>query len=201
MSSIKKRDKEAKIKKIVQVALKMIREKGYTETTTNHIAKAANVSIGLVYKYFPDGKPGIIKEVARRSYREVIDEKVLSQITPDNLEKLLRGWLFATIRLHRKDKALMEAYEIAYLSNKEVFDDFYELIGGDLNPIPKILDRLEEIGIPNVDKMRKFQKPLILITDSIIHRHIFEMKIFDTDEELVDFLIDTFLSILQIGKK
>jgi len=56
-----KRDKPAKIRKIVSTTKKLVSERGYSAVTTHHIAEEAGVSVGLVYKYFPGGKPITVK--------------------------------------------------------------------------------------------------------------------------------------------
>lgn len=45
-----------KKKKIIEAGIKLICENGYRNTTTADIAKAANVSTGIVYSYFKDKK-------------------------------------------------------------------------------------------------------------------------------------------------
>ncbi|WP_329886931.1 TetR/AcrR family transcriptional regulator [Pseudoramibacter faecis] len=39
---------------IKKTALRLFSEKGYSNVSTNEIAKAANVSIGSLYSYFPN---------------------------------------------------------------------------------------------------------------------------------------------------
>jgi AcrR family transcriptional regulator len=53
---------------IVQAAAHLLAARGWDASTTNHIAERAGVSIGSLYKYFPN-KPSIVAEVARRRIR------------------------------------------------------------------------------------------------------------------------------------
>ena len=62
-TKIKRRDKEAKIQRIIQVTRQLLEKSDLGQLTIRDIAKEANVSIGLIYKYFPEGKPAIIKEI------------------------------------------------------------------------------------------------------------------------------------------
>src|SRR5688500_18010619 len=50
---------------IVKAAAHLLATRGWDASTTNHIAQRAGVSIGSLYKYFPN-KPSILGEVARR---------------------------------------------------------------------------------------------------------------------------------------
>ncbi|MCQ1534962.1 helix-turn-helix transcriptional regulator [Methanosarcina sp. KYL-1] len=49
-----KRDRKAKIISIQEATCMLIEIKGYENVTIRDIAEAAGVSIGLIYKYFPD---------------------------------------------------------------------------------------------------------------------------------------------------
>jgi len=50
---------------IIEAAAHLLATRGWDGATTNHIAERAGVSIGSLYKYFPN-KPSILAEVARR---------------------------------------------------------------------------------------------------------------------------------------
>jgi AcrR family transcriptional regulator len=50
---------------IIEAAAHLLATRGWEASTTNHIAARAGVSIGSLYKYFPN-KPSIVAEVARR---------------------------------------------------------------------------------------------------------------------------------------
>ncbi|GLZ36381.1 TetR/AcrR family transcriptional regulator [Actinokineospora sp. NBRC 105648] len=56
------------IERILDAAARVVAEKGLAATTTADIAKAAAVSIGSVYRYFPD-KIAVMKAVVERNTR------------------------------------------------------------------------------------------------------------------------------------
>ena len=93
----RKRNKKAKIERIVEVTKKMIEEKGYMRTNTNRIAEAAGVSVGLVYKYFPSGKNDIAYEISVRYHSPIADSIQhinMAEITkPGFREKLIHALL------------------------------------------------------------------------------------------------------------
>lgn len=65
-----------RIERILDAASRVAAEKGFSGTTTADIAKAAKVSIGSVYRYFPD-KLAVMKAVHGRNsvrYRELVRE-------------------------------------------------------------------------------------------------------------------------------
>ena len=57
---------------IIEAAAHLLAARGWEASTTNHIAARAGVSIGSLYKYFPN-KPSILAEVARRRIRAEVD--------------------------------------------------------------------------------------------------------------------------------
>jgi len=57
---------------IVAAAAHLLASRGWVSSTTNHIAARAGVSIGSLYKYFPN-KAAILAEVARRRIRSEVN--------------------------------------------------------------------------------------------------------------------------------
>ncbi|WP_197523327.1 TetR/AcrR family transcriptional regulator [Actinokineospora pegani] len=65
------------IERILDAASRVVTEKGFVGTTTADIAKSAKVSIGSVYRYFPD-KIAVMKAVVERNsarYLRRVDEE------------------------------------------------------------------------------------------------------------------------------
>lgn len=54
------------IERILDAASRVVLDKGYFAATTADIARSAKVSIGSVYRYFPD-KPAVMKAVVERN--------------------------------------------------------------------------------------------------------------------------------------
>jgi AcrR family transcriptional regulator len=51
--------------RIVEAAARIFDERGYHSTTTNHVAEAAEVSVGSLYQYFPN-KDALLVAIAER---------------------------------------------------------------------------------------------------------------------------------------
>ena len=190
-----KRDKSAKINKILQITREMIENKGYVSTTTNHIAKKVGVSIGLIYKYFPGGKADIVRAISQREYEKIIDKDLISGLKSKDLSNLVKKTLTEYVLQHRKNEQLISAMEIAFLSNKYP-EPYIELMNLTVNPILTIL----KYFFKDKEKLIKEfnQKIIILLNliDSIVHRHIIYAKIFESDEKLVFFLTDFTLNYI-----
>lgn len=56
---------------IIEEAGELFREQGYAATSIKQIAKASGCTTAALYYYFEDGKKHILREVIRRSAREV----------------------------------------------------------------------------------------------------------------------------------
>ena len=92
---IQKRSIEKK-EKIIKAGFELICEKGYYNTNTAEIAKAAGVSTGIVYQYFKD-KHDILVEGIKRYASEIFYPmlNVTSNIKIDknNLDTILRNMI------------------------------------------------------------------------------------------------------------
>ena len=65
----------ARKKLIKKTALGLFSEKGYANVSTNEIAKEANISIGSLYRYFPNKKE-IYNELVDDLYSDVLFNSV-----------------------------------------------------------------------------------------------------------------------------
>jgi AcrR family transcriptional regulator len=100
---------------IVEAAAHLLAMRGWAGATTNHIAARAGVSIGSVYKYFPN-KPSIVAEVARR--------RIVSEVSA----------IAATFAAHADDPraalaAMVAAMAARYAENAAVDTALMELLG------------------------------------------------------------------------
>ena len=185
----RRRNKEAKIEKIIEVTRRMIEKEGYIATTTNHIAEAAGVSIGLLYKYFPMGKADIAREIATRYHLAIVEPIEVTDVTEDSLEKKLRSVLTAWIKQHREHAKMVRAMEIAMLSNPLLFTGYSDFIKK-MASKGKLFIQLPKTNGPSDSKLEEFTLALYYTIDGLIHRHVTAFKIFNTDDELVDYLTE-----------
>jgi AcrR family transcriptional regulator len=62
VTELSRRDPAARRAKVLEVATRLFAERGYEATSVNDVAAGAGVSIGALYKYFPD-KPALLEGV------------------------------------------------------------------------------------------------------------------------------------------
>ena len=198
----KRGNKELSIKKIVKATEEVIEQKGYIDSKIKDISKKADVSIGLIYKYFPKGKPEIVIEVMKRSpiFRGIstISEDRMNQmltLPPEAFVKAVQRVFMAIIKTHRKQAKFGPAVERAMQSNKELYAELYELSNNNMDLIPVISRILQKFNYPE-EKLKKRSELFLHTVDSLIHRHAFYGEIVDTDEELAEYLTELFLKFV-----
>lgn len=91
---------------ILKATIQVFEQKGYSNTTTNHIADRAGVSIGTIYQYFPN-KNSILYELMDRHIKDV-DELIkkytarMESGTPFD-EKIIRDFIEILVIIHNQE--------------------------------------------------------------------------------------------------
>lgn len=93
--------------RILAAAARIFAEHGYAAGTTNRIARAADLSIGSLYQYFPN-KDAILVELVRAHIADSTEQlaSMLDDDLPERLEDRLRVAIELTISLHTHDQRL-----------------------------------------------------------------------------------------------
>jgi AcrR family transcriptional regulator len=200
--------KSAARRRILEVADKLIREKGYATLNVNEIAYQAKVSIGTLYYHFPKGKSSILLETRANMVdkftadfeKELKKEEYLE--ASKDFEEGLRKFLFILLRLHRKDRQFLLAMESEILTNMETYLEaiknadldalFVEEINAALHPVKELMKRFPKESVSVEGKEKQVYK----VIDTLIHRHIYFGYNFGTDEEFIDMLTKIVYTLL-----
>lgn len=194
-------NKQQKLRAIQNTTVDLLTKRGYPNLTTKEIAEKAGIAIGLLYKYFPAGKVEIVKSIAEGVAEEAIDTGMLKRDRFDipediDIRDFMRNSILGAIEYHRRDKAMIIAIEMAYLSDPEVFGyhalDNYENYDN-LASRMFIAFVAERLG-KKIDE--NFSKLVIDIVDATIHRHVLLIPSAPTDEEFANALADLILNLL-----
>jgi len=185
MTEPRRRNKAAKIEAILQTSVALFKKQGYAVTTTNQIAAEAGVSIGLLYKYFPGGKPDIARK-AVENVREMILSEELEEATAENAAAVLHHALLRFIKGHRQVSANLAAYEMAVLEDPETADLGRELFAIGTDSVVTILTKLT--GGKDSKNLRKWANVMFHIIDSVTHRQVLHEALAVSDEQLADTL-------------
>ena len=99
------RNKKEKIEAIYHAFFDLVLEKGYAKTSTNKVAEAAEVSIGTIYRYFPDGKKDIIRKYFENSVEASFELGEFEKFDMSNIAFVFRGFVSNVLRNHKENKA------------------------------------------------------------------------------------------------
>ena len=126
--NIQKRSIEKK-EKIIKAGFELICEKGYYNTNTAEIAKAASVSTGIVYQYFKDKHDILvegIKKYASDIFYPMLTVTSNIKIDKNNLDVVLRNMINTFIENHKLSQIAHEEIMAMTHSDKEIAEFFQE---------------------------------------------------------------------------
>lgn len=124
---IQKRSIEKK-QKIIKSGFDLICQKGYYNTNTAEIAKAAGVSTGIVYQYFKD-KHDILLEGIKLYAGDImypVANNFPTDVSPDNLKTVLKEVINKFIENHKLSQVAHEEIMSMTHSDKEIADFYRE---------------------------------------------------------------------------
>ena len=148
---IQKRSIEKK-GKIIKAGFDLICEKGYHNTNTAEIARAAGVSTGIVYSYFKDKRDIFIegiKEYATSIMYPMI--KISTSVDLNNLKNLLEHMIDVFIKNHKISKSAHEEMMAMSHLDEDIANIFNE---SEINMTNRIVEILKNNGfdIPNLNE-------------------------------------------------
>ncbi|MCB2172512.1 TetR/AcrR family transcriptional regulator [archaeon] len=175
------RDKEQKKTDIQQAFTELINSNGYDKTTIRQITKKADISIGIIYHYYPQGKTSIAAAIYEKNLRETMPQYGFDT---DNIEEMLRNHL----KSHIENSELYKAFDQAILADHEVF----ESIKKERRQI--MIEYLEEndSSIELVDRWLTTYN----VIDAVIHKHLYINPVCETDTELINLLHIIYTAII-----
>lgn len=119
----KQKRSELTRKKIVDTSRKLFCKKGYYQVSTNEIARAANISIGNLYFYFPN-KETIFLEILDRYHQSFLKIHESFLLDAENSSKDLKHFLYKLMEMiienHEDSRELNREIQILSLSNPTV---------------------------------------------------------------------------------
>ncbi len=192
------RNKEEKIERIYKEFFNLILKKGYHNTSTNHIAESAKISIGTIYKYFPKGKEDIIRKYFEESMENMLESDDLISLNDDNIRNNLNHFITELIKYHKENRGYHLAFRSAIQSDKKLLASHREktfLIFKDraqkLRKANKNFEKIPEKGL-----VEAFVFAYNLV-NAILYHHLSIMKFFDSEDKLIEYLLNLVVFSLQ----
>lgn len=191
---IQKRSIEKK-EKIIKSGFELICDKGYYNTNTAEIAKAAGVSTGIVYQYFKDKHDILIAGL--KMYSDSVFFPIFA--IPDekfdrlDLKNILQKMINNFIENHKLSQTAHEEITSMVHSDKEVSKLFYE---AEIRITEKITELLIKNNISTNNLKEKVHISLHLI-DDLCHEIIYHKHINMDYDKMINIVIETIIYILK----
>lgn len=194
---IQKRSIEKK-EKIIEAGFDLICEKGYYNTNTAEIAKAAGVSTGIVYQYFRDKHDILIagiKIYANDIFYPMLNVTSDIVINRDNIKSLLKNMINKFIENHRLSQSAHEEIMSMTHSDKEIATFFQE---HEMFMTKKISDILIKNGFNNQNLYEKVHISINII-DDLCHEIVYHKHSELNYEVMIDLVINLILKLEILG--
>lgn len=194
---IQKRSIEKK-EKIIEAGFDLICEKGYYNTNTAEIAKAAGVSTGIVYQYFRDKHDILIagiKIYANDIFYPMLNVTSDIVINRDNIKSLLKNMINKFIENHRLSQSAHEEIMSMTHSDKEIATFFQE---HEMFMTKKISDILIKNGFNNQNLYEKVHISINII-DDLCHEIVYHKHSELNYEVMIDLVINLILKLGILG--
>lgn len=194
-----KRSREL-VEKLLDATATTIAERGLDNTTTNHIAEKAGVSIGSLYQYFPDKQAlveGLLERMGRGVGENFRRRAEVVQINQLSLHAVASTAIAYGLHLMRSDPVL-----------SELMRNWNRL------PVDKLLDPIERLFLAMAQPyfLRNYRdypvqdleaKLYVLINSTLFTciRFLFQENTMIREEVLVRTLADMIVAVLEMPEK
>lgn len=190
---IQKRSIEKK-GKIIKAGFDLICEKGYHNTNTAEIAKAAGVSTGIVYSYFKDKRDIFIegiKEYATSIMYPMIE--ISTSVDLNNIKELLENMIDVFIKNHKISKSAHEEMMAMSHLDEDIANIFNE---SEINMTNSIVEILKNNGfdIPNLNEKVHL---IIGIVENLCHEIVYHKHSSLDYDVMKNEVINIIMNILQ----
>lgn len=192
---IQKRSIEKK-EKIIKYGFDLICEKGYYNTNTAEIAKAAGVSTGIVYSYFND-KRDILLEGLKRYANSIFYPSIdfINDITINekNLDEIIRKVISQFVKNHKLSKSAHEEITAMTHSDKDVANFFHE---NEIEMTNVVVELLKKNGFDYKDILERVHIVIGLI-DNICHEVVYHKHRDINYDTMIDIVVNEIVHILR----
>lgn len=191
---IQKRSIEKK-QKIIKSGFDLICQKGYYNTNTAEIAKAAGVSTGIVYQYFKD-KHDILLEGIKLYAGDImypVANNFPTDVSPDNLKTVLKEVINKFIENHKLSQVAHEEIMSMTHSDKEIAEFYREREMYTTKTISNILIK-NGFDKTNLDERVHISINLI---DDLCHEIVYHKHNELNYDIMINLVLDTIVNLLK----
>ncbi|MBQ7409882.1 MAG: TetR/AcrR family transcriptional regulator [Clostridia bacterium] len=191
---IQKRSIEKK-RNIIKYGFELICEKGYHNTNTAEIAKAAGVSTGIVYQYFNDKRDIFLQGIEQYSKSLLFPITEISIKNPKNfdLKTELNNVIKTSVKNHKiSESAHEEIYSLQH-SDPEVAQIF---LNQEIEATNRLIEILEKNNITTTNINEKAHL-IVSIIDSLCHEIVYHKHSNMDYKAMQEIVIETILNLLK----
>ena len=191
---VQKRSIEKK-EKIIKAGFELICQKGYYNTNTAEIAKAAGVSTGIVYQYFKDKHDILvegIKKYASDIFYPMLNVTTNIKIDKNNLREILKNMINAFIENHKLSQVAHEEIMAMTHSDKEIAEFFQE---NEMAMTKNISNVLLKNGFNSSNLDEKVHIAIHLI-DDLCHEIVYHKHKDLNYDVMIDLVIENILNLM-----
>lgn len=189
------RDKEAKIGAITEATRVLIETIGYERMTIRDIAEKADVSVGLIYKYFPAGKFDIlVKGIGAQNMDILLNIKQPEVIDFDDFPGYMRTLIRNMFQVFKDNSAMIKALVAATLFEGDIAEGVKNIDLKDYAAISKFFSSFKGVDIGGQDPVKLLLYWGITVKGTLISIMIYPIPSED-EESLIDLMVDQSLRI------
>ena len=181
-----RRNKAQKINEILDATIKLSQEKGPNNFSINDIPQVANVSIGTVYRYFPQGKEDILRQILLRNIerqQQMMKKSEKAHTLDEYWRPIIQNMRDISDKYDAISDVMIEAAppdSRLYRELSEDLMDYYIKMGEEISELPDVISiPVEKISL-RVGLCFRLIKKVIQAQDMV---HLFD------DGDLEDYLM------------
>lgn len=180
---------------IIKYGFELICEKGYHNTNTAEIAKAAGVSTGIVYQYFNDKRDIFLQGIEQYSKSLLFPiNEVLSKNTKNfDLETEFNNVIKTLIKNHKLSEAAHEEIYALQHSDPEVAKIFFDQ---EIEATHKLIEVLENNNI-RTDNINEKAHLIISMIDNLCHETVYHKHKNMDYEAMKSIVIKSIINLLK----
>ena len=191
---IQKRSIEKK-QNIIKYGFELICEKGYHNTNTAEIAKAAGVSTGIIYQYFNDKRDIFLQGIEQysKSLLFPITEIAQKKSNDFNLESTLKTVIKTSVKNHKISEAAHEEIYSLQHSDSDVAEIFLKQ---EIEATNRLIDLLEKNGV-KTENINEKAHLIVSMLDNLCHEIVYHKHHTMNYEAMTTIVIDAILNMLK----
>lgn len=192
---VQKRSIEKK-EKIIEAGFELICNKGYHNTNTAEIAKAAGVSTGIVYQYFKDKHNILIEGIKKYSMHIFYPMLYTTEnivITQENIENIIKEMIHKFIENHKLSQVAHEEITAMTHSDNEIANFFAE---HEMYMTKKISDTLIKNNF-RIENINEKVHIAINIIDNICHEVVYHKHSELDYDAMINIAVKTVANLLK----